>query len=309
MTADIDKDLFELAPEGYCSENSLKAAYSTGKKGINPLGKIKGKPVFSLTVLVVIVLGCVFAPYIANHDPSGFYLESLNAAPGGECIFGTDSLGRDIFSMIWYGGRVSIFIGLLSMAVITLIGVTYGCVSGILGGKIDFLMMRAVEMLSSMPAILLVLLLTSVTGKQNAVKISFVIGVTGWFGLARIVRGEVLQIRQSEYVLAARCMGVSFGRIMLIHLIPNFVSSIMFVVVSSISSSITMESTLSFLGLGLPVDVISWGSMLSLANKALLMNTWWVIIIPGVFLIVTLSCITNLGGFLRKEVNRRHSNL
>ena len=104
-------------------------------------------------------------------------------------------------------------------------------------------------------------------------------------------------------------MGVSFGRIMLIHLIPNFVSSIMFVVVSSISSSITMESTLSFLGLGLPVDVISWGSMLSLANKALLMNTWWVIIIPGVFLIVTLSCITNLGGFLRKEVNRRHSNL
>ena len=104
-------------------------------------------------------------------------------------------------------------------------------------------------------------------------------------------------------------MGARFDHLMCRHLIPNLVSAIMFVVISSISSSMSMESTLSFLGLGLPVDVISWGSMLSLANKALLLNTWWVIVIPGVFLIITLLCITNIGNYFRKETNRRESVL
>jgi peptide/nickel transport system permease protein len=133
--------------------------------------------------------------------------------------------------------------------------------------------------------------------------------VTGWCGLARIVRSEVRQIRSSEYVLAAQCMGSGFFHIMIKHLIPNFISTIMFVVVSSIGLSISMESTLSFLGLGLPVDVVSWGSMLSLANKALLSNSWWVIIFPGVFLITTLVCVTNIAYYFRKETNKRESYL
>lgn len=267
------------------------------------------KPWISLCILSVIVIGCLFSEQIGNHDPSGFYLANLNSSPNSEFYFGTDSLGRDIFSMIWYGGRVSILIGLMSMAIITLIGIVYGCISGVASEKVDSLMMRAVEIGNSIPSILLVLLIMSVIGKQNIFKISFVIGITGWFGLARIVRSEVRQIRNSEYVLSAKAMGASFPYIMIYHLIPNFVSSIMFVVVSSISTSMAMESTLSFLGLGLPVDVISWGSMLSLANKALLLNTWWVIIIPGLFLMVTLNCITNLGSFFRKETNKTHSNL
>ena len=211
--------------------------------------------------------------------------------------------------MIWYGGRASILIGLLSTVIITVIGVTYGCISGMAGGRIDALMMRAVELANSIPNLLVILLLVSVMGKQNILKISLVIGVTGWFGLARIVRSEIRQIRNSEYVLAAKSMGARFDHLMCRHLIPTLVSAIMFVVISSISSSMSMESTLSFLGLGLPVDVISWGSMLSLANKALLLNTWWVIVIPGVFLIITLLCITNIGNYFRKETNRRESVL
>jgi peptide/nickel transport system permease protein len=197
----------------------------------------------------------------------------------------------------------------MSMAIISVIGITYGCISGIANAKIDALMMRIAEMANSIPNLLVILLLMAVIGKQDAVTLSFVIGITGWFALARIVRSEVRQIRNSEYVLAARRMGVGFPRIMIRHLIPNFVSSIMFVVVSTISSSMSMESTLSFLGLGLPVDVISWGSMLSLANRALLLDTWWVIIIPGIFLLVTLNCITSLGNFYRKGNTKRHSNL
>ena len=270
---------------------------------------IKGKPFISIILLVFIVGGCLFAEQLYNHDPSDFYLQNLNQVPGKEFYFGTDSLGRDIYSMIWYGGRASILIGLLSTVIITVIGITYGCVSGMCSEAIDAVMMRVAELLNSIPSLLLVLLFVSVTGEQNIVKISLVIGVTGWFGLARIVRSEVRQIRSSDYVLAARCMGSSFGHVMKKHLIPNFVSAIMFVVVSSISTSMSMESTLSFLGLGLPVDVVSWGSMLSLANKALLLNTWWVIIIPGLFLITTLICITNIGNYFRKETNKKPSNL
>ena len=267
---------------------------------------IKGKPFISIILLVIIVGGCLFAEQLYNHDPSDFYLQNLNQVPGKEFYFGTDSLGRDIYSMIWYGGRASILIGLLSTVIITVIGITYGCVSGMCSEAIDAVMMRVAELLNSIPSLLLVLLFVSVTGEQNIVKISL---VTGWFGLARIVRSEVRQIRSSDYVLAARCMGSSFGHVMKKHLIPNFVSAIMFVVVSSISTSMSMESTLSFLGLGLPVDVVSWGSMLSLANKALLLNTWWVIIIPGLFLITTLICITNIGNYFRKETNKKPSNL
>lgn len=283
--------------------------YESTEKKISFWQRIKSMPILSMVILGIIILGCVFAEHVYNHDPTAFYLQNLNEPPNSEFYFGTDSLGRDIYSMIWYGGRVSILIGLLGMVIITVIGVIYGCASGTASPRVDSIMMRIPELINSIPNLLLILLLTSVMGTQNIIKISFVIGVTGWCGLARIVRSEVRQIRGSEYVLAAQCMGSGFFHIMTKHLIPNFVSTIMFVVVSSIGLSISMESTLSFLGLGLPVDVVSWGSMLSLANKALLSNSWWVIIFPGLFLITTLVCITNIAYYFRKETNKRESYL
>lgn len=266
-------------------------------------------PLLSLVVLALIVLGCLCSGAIINHDPSEFYLTHLNEAPNAEFRFGTDSLGRDIFSIIWAGGRASLFIGILSAACATLIGVTYGCISGSASDAADAVMMRAVELLQSVPVLLSLLLILSLTGKQTPLTISLIIGVTGWFALARIVRGEVRQIRNSEYILASRHMGASFLWIMRKHLIPNIVSAIMFVVVSSISTNMALEATLSFLGLGLPVDELSWGSMLALADRALLLNTWWVIIIPGLFLVVTLLCITNIGHFFRTRHNKGPSNL
>lgn len=296
------QDLFQIVGANY-------QIHTPVLKKPSILHRLKGKPIASIIILAVIISGCIFAELIYNHDPAGFFLDHLNEAPNGEFYFGTDALGRDIFSLIWYGGRASILIGLLSAAIITVIGVVYGCISGIAGSLLDSILMRITEIAGSIPTILLVLLLTSFFGSNNIITLSIVIGITGWFNLARIVRSEVRQIRNQEYVLAARCMGAGFGYTMLRHLIPNFVSAIMFVIISGISTSMTMESTLSFLGLGLPVEVVSWGSMLSLANRALLMNTWWVIVIPGFFLIITLFCITNIGHYFRKEVNRRPSNL
>ena len=200
-------------------------------------------------------------------------------------------------------------IGVLGAAIIAVIGIIYGTISGVSNDHVDSAMMRLAEMGGSIPSILVVLILTPVFPAKNIVTMSIVIGVTGWFGLARIVRSEVRQIRNSEYVLYARSSGGKFLYVLWKHLLPNFLSATMFVIVSSISSCITTESTLSFLGLGLPLDVLSWGSMLSLANKALITNSWWVIIFPGVFLVITLLCITDLGNYLRKEANRRPSNL
>ena len=299
--AEISSSDFQIVGPKY----KEKTNKNTPKKSLKQL--LKGKPVISVIVLLAIILGCVFLG--KTNTNSLYYLDHLNEPPNSQFYFGTDSLGRDIYAMIWSGGRASIMIGILSMIIITIIGIAYGCISGTSSQKVDLIMMRICELGNSIPNLLIILLLVSVMGTQNIFKISIVIGVTGWFGLARIVRSEVRQIRNSEYVLAAKCMGVNFLNLMTKHLIPNFVSSIMFVVVSSISSSMSMESTLSFLGLGLPVEVISWGSMLSLANKALLLNTWWVIVIPGAFLIVTLLCITNIGNYFRKETNKGDSNL
>ena len=277
------------------------------KKGIKNI--FEGKPVLSAVIFILILSGCVFAEFIITRDPFKFYLGNLNQAPGREFYFGTDSLGRDIYSIIWYGGRASLIIGFLSTIILTIIGVLYGALSGSSAEAADSAMMRGVELIQSIPFLLLVILIISMMGTQNIATISFVIGITGWFALARIVRSEVRQIRNSEYVLASMAMGGSFVHRLRRHLIPNFVSAIMFVVVSSIATNIGIESTLSFLGLGLPVEVVSWGSMLALADRALLLNTWWVIVIPGVFLGVTLMCITQIGQYFRTRTNRRPSNI
>ena len=236
-------------------------------------------------------------------------LMHCNEAPGREFLFGTDTMGRDIFSMIWYGGRISLFIGVFATMISTMVAIVFGAVSGCAPDKVDAALMRFTEIFLSIPELLLVILLQAVLGKANVVSISVVIGLTGWAPIAKIVRTEVKQIRNSEYVIAARCMGGSFWYILRQHLTPNFASSIMFMVVMNIRSAIIAESTLSFMGIGLPLEQISWGSMLSNADKALMTQSWWIILIPGVFLVVTLMCMTNIGNDMRKRVNRRERNL
>lgn len=271
--------------------------------------KVRSWPLKSIIIFLFIFLGCVFAPYIANHDPTAFYLDHLNQPPDSEFYFGTDSLGRDIFSVLWYGGRLSLMIGFLSAAVSSGVGIIYGCLSGTAPKWADTVLMRTAELLSSIPYLLLQLLLLGCIGDANVVSLSFVIGITTWMNLARVVRSEVRQIRKSDYVLASKIMGGNFFHVLWYHLLPNFISPVLFMIVSSVGVSMTMEATLSFLGIGLPTEVVSLGTMLSLSTRALLTNSWWVILIPGLFLIITLVCITHIGHHLRHEINRGSSNL
>lgn len=276
---------------------------------VKPRKRFAGKPVLSCVLLAVIVLGCLFCRLIMTKDPTYMDLAHCGAAPDAEFLFGTDAMGRDIFSMIWYGGRLSLFIGAAATLISTTIAVVFGALSGFAPAWLDSLLMRLAELLLSVPNLLVIMLLQAVLGKPNVLSISLVIGLTSWTSIAKVVRTQVRQLRSSEYILAARCMGAGFFRILWQHLAPNFVSSIMFMVVMNVRSAIVAESTLSFMGLGLPLEVITWGSMLSLSEKALLSGAWWIILIPGGFLTVTLLCITGLGNYLRGNVNRKESNL
>ena len=269
----------------------------------------RGKPLFSAVLLALIVLGCLGCRLLMTADPTYMDLSRCSVPPSRQFLFGTDTMGRDIFSMIWYGGRLSLFIGLAATAISTAIAILLGAASGCAPNWLDALLMRLTEILLSIPGLLLIVLLQAILGRANVLSISLVIGVTGWTGMAKIIRTEVRQIRSSEYVLASRCMGGGFFHILWRHLTPNFVSSIMFMVVMNVRTAIAAESTLSFMGIGLPLEVVTWGSMLSLSEKALLSRAWWIILIPGLFLVVTLLCITSLGNYLRKTVNRKQSNL
>ena len=269
----------------------------------------QGKPLISALLLAVILSGCLCCHLIMTKDPGYMDLAHYNEAPGGEFLFGTDTMGRDIFSMIWYGGRISILIGGLATVISTIIAVVVGAFSGVAPAWLDELIMRFTEIFLSIPTLLLIILLQAIMGEANILSLSFVIGVTSWTSIAKVVRTEVRQIRNSEYLIAARCMGAGFFRILWKHLVPNFFSSIMFMVVMNVRTAMISEATLSFMGIGLPIEVITWGSMLSLSDKALMTGSWWIILIPGVFLIVTLLSFTSIGNYLRKQANRKQRNL
>lgn len=279
---------------------------------VKPLEKKKWKkefPWISVVLLSVIVLGCLGAEIIMTKDPSYLDLMNYNAAPNEEFLFGTDTLGRDIFSGIWYGGRISIMIGFLATVISTLIAIVYGSVSGIAPVWLDTLMMRFTEIFLSVPGLLLVLFLQAILGEANVISLSLVIGLTSWASIAKVIRTEVRQIRNSEYVVASKCMGGSFLHILRKHLSPNFIASIMFMVVMNVRGAIGAESTLSFMGMGLPLEVISWGSMLSLAERALMTESWWIIVFPGAFLVTLLMGLTNIGNYMRKSSSRKESYL
>ena len=271
--------------------------------------RLDGFPWVSLAVLAVIVLGCLACDLLMTHDPTYLDLVHCSEAPNGTFFFGTDALGRDLFSGIWYGGRISIAIGFLATAISTAIAVVYGSLSGIAPPAVDGVMMRFAEIFLSIPTLLLVLFFQAIWGQASVLSLSVVIGVTSWASIAKVVRTEVRQLRTSEYVVASRCMGGGFFHILRRHLAPNFLASIMFMVVMNVRSAIVSESTLSFLGMGLPLEIISWGSMLSLSEKALMTGSWWIILIPGAFLITLLLCLTNLGNYLRKSAAKKESNL
>ncbi len=265
------------------------------------------KPVISMIILTIILILCYTSPIWLKGDPTYMYLDQVRQSPDASHLFGTDYMGRDIFKMIWSGGMVSITIGILSTIISSVIAIFYGTLSGIGGRCVDSIMMRGTEIMLSIPSILLVIFIQAMLGKAGIMSLSIVIGFTSWMGISKIVRSEVHQIKNSDYILSTKLMGGALPYIIKKHMIPNFMPAIFFMVVSNIATAMATEATLSFLGLGLPVDTASWGSMMALSEKALLTNSWWIIIIPGLFLITTIMCITNIGEYIRSRNSLQYS--
>lgn len=271
--------------------------------------KIKWGRIGAVFLLFGILTGCFLGSLFLPENVSYMNLADCNLPPCRRYLFGTDALGRDLFLMIWQGGRISLSIGFLSTAVSTGIAVFLGVLSGFSSGWMDRGLMWFTDILLSIPGLLLLLLWQGIRGQNGVLGLSLAIGSVSWMQMAKVVRTQVRQFREEEYILAAKSMGAGFFHILRKHLTPDIVSSIMFMVVMNIRSAMLSEATLSFMGIGLSLEQISWGSMLSMAQRAFFTASWWVIVVPGVFLVVTLCCITSIGNTFRKEVNLRHSNL
>lgn len=261
---------------------------------------------FSLAVICILALAAVFAPVIAPCDPYAQDVLNKFAAPSAEHLLGTDNYGRDIFSRIIYGARVSLSVGVVAEAIAVTIGVIVGVTAGYFGGKVDTVLSRVIEVFASFPFILFAIAVMFILG-QGIINVFIAIGVIGWTGHARLIRSNVLQLRSKEYVEAARAAGSSNLRIMLKHMIPNCLSTIIVITTLDIPSDIMLEATLSFLGLGVAPPTASWGEMISTARTFLRQQPMFSIY-PGIAIMITVLAFNTLGDALRDALDPKMKN-
>jgi oligopeptide transport system permease protein len=259
----------------------------------------------ALWTLVALALVVLIAPALLPFSYEETDWDNISAGPSLTTghVLGTDSLGRDLLVRSLWGGRISLLVALVATAVSLLIGVSYGAVAGYVGGRVDQLMMRLVDILYALPFMFLVILLMVLFGR-NIVLIFVAIGAINWLDMARIVRGQTLSLRNREFVEAARAGGVSPGRIIRRHIVPNLLGVVVVYVTLTIPHVILVESFLSFLGLGVQEPMTSWGALVNEGAQEL-QTSWWMIVFPSLFLAATLFCFNFLGDGLRDALDPR----
>ncbi len=253
--------------------------------------------------LLAIVASAIFAPAIAPHDPLAVNISHRLAPPvwmeGGTSrhVLGTDQVGRDLLSRVIYGGRISLVIGVAAVLISTTIGVLLGLVGGYFGGYPDWTIMTAVNVLLTFPFVLLALAVIAVLGASLGNMI-VVLGVAGWPIYARVVRAETMAIREREFILAGRALGMSHARIIFRQILPNLVSPIVVIATLQVAQVIVLESFLSFLGLGVQPPTPAWGNMLG-EGRVYMLNSWWIAAFPGLAIFLTTLAINLMGNALR----------
>lgn len=257
----------------------------------------------SVGVMVVVSLLCLAAPLIAPYDFDAIDLGSIRQPPSLDHWLGTDDLGRDLFTRILYGGRISILIGFLAALIGTGFGSLVGALAGFYGGRVDGLLMRFTDVVYSIPTLPLLIVLASYT-QAGAVSMAVAVGVLSWMAIARVVRGEVLKIREMEYVEAARSLGASNARIISRHVLPNAVGPIVVGATLAVGNAIILESSLSFLGLGVQPPTPTWGNMLMDA-QATMSSQPWLSIFPGLAILVVVLAVNFLGDGLQDALDPR----
>nr|WP_225221010.1 oligopeptide ABC transporter permease [Bacillus norwichensis] len=259
--------------------------------------------VFGAIVLAIIILSAILAPLIAPYNPGTTDLANKLAPPSSENWLGTDRFGRDIFTRLLFGGRISLLVGFGSVAGALLIGTTIGAIAGYYGGMIDSVLMRFVDVIISIPTIFL--LITIVTIFQPSVdKLILIFAITSWTTTARMVRGEFLSLRTREFVLASRTIGTSPVKIIFSHILPNAMGPIVVTATLLVGTVILSEAALSYLGLGVQPPTPSWGNMLEDAqNFTVLLKAPWYAAFPGLMILITVLCFNFVGDGLRDALD------
>lgn len=261
--------------------------------------------ILSLIIIGLIILASVLAP-LSPWDPDAVDVLNKFQKPSKEHIFGTDSFGRDYFTRALYGGRVSLQVGIFSMIVSMILGTLYGTISGYIGGIIDVLMMRFVDIFMSIPSFLLIVIISAFITPGITTMI-FIIGIFSWMGVARIVRAETMSLKERDFVLVSKGLGSSHFSIIIRHIIPNLMPSIIVSASISIARSILTESSLSYLGFGVQLPKSSWGSMLQSA-QSLSLHLPYLALFPGVLILITVMSFNILGDFLRDVLDSKGKN-
>jgi peptide/nickel transport system permease protein len=274
---------------------------------------VRGSGVFNIAFLLLLVLTAVFAPLLSHYDPTvSDVTQRLHPpawVPGGSRahLLGTDQLGRDVFTRLIYGSRISLIVGTTTVAMSSVLGSALGLLAGYYEGALGAVLMRIADIQLSFPFLLLAIAIAAVLG-VGLLNVILILGVAGWVSFGRLTRGQVLSIKQKDYVEAARAVGAGGPATILRHILPNVVTPIIVIATATVANNIVVEASLTFLGLGVQPDLPSWGNMLA-SSRDYLNVGWWMSVFPGLALTLTVLTVNLLGDWLRDYLDPTLRNL
>ena len=259
----------------------------------------------ALLLVLLLLLSFPFASVVTTADPDRIDLKAIGKAPSLDHFLGTDMTGRDLWSRLVYGGRVSMSVGIVAVSISVTLGVLLGGLSGFYGGRVDSWIMRFTEVVMAFPTLIILITIVSILG-PGLYNSMIAIGLIGWTGVARLVRGQILSLREMDFVLAARAVGVPQGRILAQHVLPNVVSPIIVAATFGIAGAILTEAGLSFLGLGIKPPTPSWGNMINEAQQLTIIESKpWIWLGPGLMITLSVLAINFIGDGLRDALDPR----
>lgn len=259
--------------------------------------------VVGAVIVAALFLVAVFAPVLIRHNPTTINAKDILSPPSAEYWLGTDDLGRDVFSRMVYGSRISLSVGFVAVGIATAIGLVLGALAGYFGGWIDEVIMRFVDIMLTLPTFFLILAVIAFLN-PNIYNIMIVIGVTSWMGVARLVRAEFLTLKERDFVTAAKAIGVSDMGVIFRHILPNAMAPVLVSATLGVGSAILTESSLSFLGIGVQPPDASWGNILT-QGKDYIELAWWLSVFPGLAILITVMGYNLLGEGLRDALDPR----
>ncbi|PIW67559.1 MAG: peptide ABC transporter permease [Candidatus Omnitrophica bacterium CG12_big_fil_rev_8_21_14_0_65_42_8] len=268
-----------------------------------PLHTVMNKlTLFGLGIVGFFIIIAIFAPMIASYNPGQIDIENILTPPSSSHIFGTDSLGRDLFSRMVYGTRISLMVGFIAVGIAAIIGIALGAIAGYYGKWIGAVIMRFIDIMLCFPTFFLILAVIALL-EPSIINIMIVIGATSWMGIARLIRAEIISLKERDFIYAERAIGAGDLRIITRHLIPNAMAPVLVSITLGIAGAILVESSLSFLGIGVQPPTPSWGNILS-EGKAVMGAGWWMMLFPGIAIFITVLGYNLLGEGIREKLLR-----